>query len=181
MVENENLKKQISELKNLLNQLQEIHHENKRLKRLLDFKERSKFKLVASRVIGYAPDNYSSVVIIDKGRKNGIKEDMTVITPEGLVGRIIQADFSFSKVMLVNDPDFRVSCRIQRSRQEGIISGALGKNLIMRYLPWDADIEVNDIVITSGLTDIYPKGIIVGRVTEINSDFVGINRYAVVK
>ncbi len=70
---------------------------------------------------------------------------------------------------------------LQRSRQEGLISGTLGNYLIMRYLPEDVDAKPGDIIITSGLNVMYPKGLLIGTVSEINKEFSGLSRYAIVK
>jgi len=83
--------------------------------------------------------------------------------------------------MLVTDSNFGVSAIVQRSRQEGLVCGGLGNTLIMKYLPRDSDIEVSDIVITSGLTENYPKGILIGTVTEVGEEFSGLSDYAVVR
>ncbi len=119
--------------------------------------------------------------MLDKGRYNGIKPGMVVISPTGLVGTVIESAQDSAKVLLINDPNQGVSSIIQRSRQEGLVSGTLGTNLIMRYLPDDADIAVGDLVVTSELSQLYPKGILVGRVVNLGKEFSGLNRYALVK
>lgn len=181
LVQNERLKKEIDLLRQKLNTLDEIYLENTRLKNLLYFKQKSHFKVIAARVIGRSPDNWSSVVIIDKGRYNGIKHNMTAITYLGFVGRVIDATESTSKIMLINDPGFAVSVMVQRSRQEGLVSGTLGNSLIMRYLPKEADIKVSDVIITSGLTNTYPKGLLIGTVVDIGEEFSGLSHYAIIK
>lgn len=161
--------------------LREINLENARLRGLLNFKQKSPWRLVAARVVARSPDSWSSSVILDKGRYNGIKPGMVVISPAGLVGTVIESAQDSAKVLLVNDPNQGVSSIIQRSRQEGLVSGTLGTNLIMRYLPDDADIAVGDLVVTSELSQLYPKGILVGRVVNLGKEFSGLNRYALVK
>ncbi len=106
---------------------------------------------------------------------------MVVINLRALVGRVAESEDNSSKVLLVNDPSLGISSIVQRSRQEGLVSGTLGSNLIMRYLPEDADIIVNDLIVTSELSRIYPKGLLVGKVINIGKEFSGLNRYAVVK
>jgi rod shape-determining protein MreC len=106
---------------------------------------------------------------------------MPVVSPQGLVGSIIECAENTSKVLLINDPNQGVSSIVQRSRQEGLVSGTLGTNLIMRYLPDDAQIIVGDVVVTSDLSQVYPKGLLVGRVVNIGREFSGLNRYALVK
>ncbi len=177
MVGNEKLRKEIDFLTQKINSTNEIVLENTRLKNLLTFKQKSPFKVVAARVIGRSADNWSSLVIIDKGSHNGIRRGFAVISYLGLVGRVIEAQDYTSKIMLINDSSLGVSAIVQRSRQEGLVSGTLGRSLIMKYLPKDADIRVNDVVITSGLTDAYPKGLLIGSVINIREEFSGLSRY----
>lgn len=179
--QNEILKKQSDFLKNRLNTYNELILENSRLKQILSFKQKSPFRLTASRVIGQSPDSWSSSIVIDKGRFNGIRRDMTVITYLGLVGRIVDAQEFTSKVILISDPNIGISALSQRSRQEGLVSGTLGENLIMRYLPLEPDIKINDIIITSGLNVVYPKGLLIGMVTALGREFSGLSSYAIIK
>jgi len=161
--------------------LREVYLENKRLKGLLTFKQKSAFRLVAARVIARPSDSWSSSVIIDKGKYNGIRRSMVVINAQGLVGRVSESADNISKVSLVNDPSLGISSIVQRTRQEGLVSGTLGANLIMRYLPEDSDIIVNDLIVTSELSQVYPKGLLVGKVIKIGRELSGLNRYAIIK
>ncbi|MFA5115114.1 MAG: rod shape-determining protein MreC [Candidatus Omnitrophota bacterium] len=182
MKENARLKNELDFLKQKIVALNEIYLENMRLKSLLAFKEKSSYKIVAAaRVIGRSADNWSSVIIIDKGAKHGIRRGMVAMTYLGLAGRVIETASFTSKVMLINDPNLGVSAFIQRSRQEGLVSGTLGNSLIMRYLSNDADVKVSDTVITSGLTEVYPKGIPIGKVVEVGEEFSGLGRYCVIR
>jgi rod shape-determining protein MreC len=181
LIQNERLKREIDLFRNRLNSVNEIYLENKRLKNLLSFKQKSACKVIAARIIGRAVDNWSSVVLIDKGSYNGIKRGFVVITPLGLAGRVIETTGSTSKVILINDPSFGVSAIVQRSRQEGLVSGTLGHSLIMKYLTKDSDIKVSDVIITSGLTSAYPKGLLIGSVLNIGEEFSGLSRYAIIK
>jgi rod shape-determining protein MreC len=181
LIQNERLRKEIDLLKEKFNTVNEVYLENRRLKNLLSFKQKSPHKVVAARVIGRSVDNWSSLVLIDKGNYHGIKRGFVAITYLGLVGRVVEAADSVSKVKLINDPSFGVSALVQRSRQEGLVSGTLGRSLIMKYLPKDSDIKASDIIITSGLTDNYPKGLLIGRVISIGEEFSGLSRYAIVK
>jgi rod shape-determining protein MreC len=97
------------------------------------------------------------------------------------VGRVTETTPSFSKITLINDPDFSVSALIQRSRQEGLVSGTLGTYLIMKYLPKDADVKVDDLILTSGLSSSFPKGLSIGKVIEIGEEFSGLSHYALIK
>lgn len=173
--------KEIAGLKQQLSAFKELELENIRLRELLALKREVSYKVVAARVIARSPDNWSSVIIIDKGRHSGIRQGNAVISHQGLVGRVIETTITTSKVILINDPAFSVSSIIQRSRQEGLICGTLGSTLMMKYLPIDADVKISDKVITSGFTETYPKGIVIGTVTEAGQEFSGLAMYAVVK
>lgn len=181
LIQNERLKNEIDFLRQKLITTEEAYLENKRFKNLLSLKTKSAYKVIAAGVIGRSPDSWSSLIIIDKGRYHGIKRGMVAITYLGLAGRVIETAENTSKIILMNDPDFAVSSIVQRSRQEGVVSGTLGGSLMMRYLPKDADIRVSDVIITSGLTENYPKGLLIGTVIDIGEEFSGLMRYAIVK
>ncbi|MDD5561209.1 MAG: rod shape-determining protein MreC [Candidatus Omnitrophica bacterium] len=181
MVKLERLSSEAENLRRRLFDLREIEQENLRLKSILNFKQRSPLRIIPARVIARSPDSWSSSVIIDKGRDSGIRTGMAVINTQGLVGRVIESSGSNSKILLINDPSQGVSSIVQRTRQEGLASGSLGANLIMRYLPADAQIAVGDIIITSELSRVYPKGLLVGTVVNIGKEFSGLSCYAVVK
>jgi len=180
-VQNERLRKEVDFLNQKINSLNEVALENRRLRALLSLKEKTPFKVIAARVIARAPDNWSSLVFLDKGSHQGIRRGMAVITYLGLVGRVVDTAENTSKVMLVNDPDFAVSAIDQRSREEGLLCGTLGSSLLLRYLPKDADIQIADKIFTSGLTQMYPKGLFIGRVSSVGQEFSGLSIYAVVR
>lgn len=181
MMQNERLKKETGLLSRKLNETNEILLENERLSKLLSFKEKSSYKVIAARIIGRSADSWPSQVIIDKGRHSGIRRGSVVITYSGLAGRVIETANFTSKIMLINDPGFAVSAMVQRSRQEGLISGSLGHSLLMKYLSSDSDIQVSDVIITSGLTESCPKGLLIGAVVNIGEELSGLSRYAIVE
>jgi len=180
-LENERLRNENYLLRGKFAEFKELYQENARLKSLLSFKQKSPFKLIAARVIARAPDNWSSSLLVDKGRYQGVKKGMVAINYQGLVGKVTEAGDSASKIVLINDPALGISGIIQRTRQEGLVNGTLGGSLIMRYLPEDADVSVGDTVVTSELSQSYPKGLVIGKVTGLGKEFSGLNRYAVIK
>lgn len=181
MIQNERLGKETDLLKHKLNAAGEAYLENQRLKNLLSFKESAPYKVIAARVIGRSADNWSSAVIIDKGSRNGIRRGFVAITYLGLMGKVVDTTDSTARIMLINDPNCNVSAIVQRSRQDGLVVGTLGYSLIMKYLSENSDIQVSDTIITSGLTDAYPKGLLIGRVTNIGEELSGLSRYAIIK
>ena len=181
LIQTEALQKEVNFLKNKINSLNEISIESNRLKNLLSLKQKSSLRYVAARVIARPADNWSSGLIIDKGSYSGIRNGMAVVTYLGLVGRVVEVASSTSKVMLLSDPSLGVSALVQRSRQEGLVCGTLGSNMIMKYLPEDADIKPGDIIVSSGLNESYPKGLLIGTVIDVGSEFSGLSQYALVK
>jgi rod shape-determining protein MreC len=180
--QNERLRKENDSLKSLLNAGEEVSLENARLKELLSLKEDALTqKTIAAFVIGRSIDSWGSSIIIDKGRSSGIRRGMPVVSPLGLVGRVAEAFELTSKILLVNDPNLAVSAVDQRSRQEGLVTGTLGSRLIMRYLPQESDIQVDDVILTSGLNETFPKGLLIGKVIEVGREYSGLSSYAVVK
>ncbi|MCX5708908.1 MAG: rod shape-determining protein MreC [Candidatus Omnitrophica bacterium] len=181
LVQAQKLKSKVDLLRKQLNDRNELYLENTRLRSLLSFKETIPYKVIAARVIGRDPSNWSSAIIIDKGSSNGIKNGFVSVTFYGLVGRVIETSATASKIMLLNDSNLNVSAIVQRSRQEGLVCGSLGGSLIMKYLPKDSDIRKSDIILTSGLTNIYPKGLAVGMVVDIGQEFSSLTNYAIIR
>lgn len=170
LVQNQRLNKELGFIRRQLHEAQELYLENIRLRNLLDFKERSVYPLTVARVIGYDPTNLSSIVVINKGKKQGIDKDFAVIVNGGLVGRIVEVGRETSRVLLINDINSGVAALTGRSRQMCLVSGTLSRGLRLDYLSPDADIQINDSVITSGLSGLYPKGILIGKVKDIQQD-----------
>lgn len=181
MVQRRRFSDELMLLKKKLNDANEALLENSRLKKMLLFKQDSAFRVLAARVIARSADNWSQAVIIDKGASSGIKKGYVAINYLGLIGRVIEVSGAASKILLIDDPGLGVSSIIQRSRQEGLVTGTLSSNLIMRYLPKDADIALNDVIVTSGLTANFPKGLIIGTVVDISEEFSGLSKYAIIK
>lgn len=181
MAQNEELRRENNSLRQKLITLNEIYRENERLNKILSLKQKSSYRAVVAKVIGRAADAWSSVIIIDKGSYHGIKRGFVAINYLGLVGRVIETTLSTSKIMLINDPNLSVSAIVERSRQEGLVSGTLGAYLMMKYLPKEADVKISDVIVTSGLTSAYPKGLLIGTVVDIGEEFLGLSHYCLIE
>ncbi|MFH0855700.1 MAG: rod shape-determining protein MreC [Candidatus Omnitrophota bacterium] len=177
----ERLKKENDFLRHKLNGSNEISLENVRLKEMLSFKQKSILKFIPAKVIARSADNWSTGLIIDKGALQGIRKGMAAVTYLGLAGRVVETTGLTGKIMLLSDPNLGVSSLVQRSRQEGLVCGTLGANLLMKYLPEGADIKLNDIIVTSGLNNTYPKGLLIGTVIDVGKEFSGLSRFAIIK
>lgn len=147
--------------------LLEIEEENKRLRRLLGLKEHLIYESLASAVIAREPSNWFNAFLLDGGEKAGVKKDSVVITPEGLVGRVIKVNENSSQVLLITDPGSEIGALVQRSRIQGVIQGKK-RYLILKYLPLEANVREGDLVITSGLEGgLFPKGLVIGKIKKI--------------
>ena len=179
--ENTTLKRELGLVrqKQLINS--ECINEHERLNQILSFKKNQPYNCVIAKVIGRDSSNWFFTFIIDKGRNNNIKRGCAVISPLGVVGRIFEAGKSASRVILLNDPSFKVASIVGRSREQGIVSGRLAGNCSMYYLEKDSDVLVGDKIITSGLGETFPRGILIGAVVSLELDPNGINRIAVIK
>lgn len=167
--ENETLKKELNSLKADAARLAELNLENQRLRQMLAFKENSPLKLVAARVIGVDATNWSRTIIIDRGSGDGLRDDMSVATPNGLVGKLIEVSPAYSKAMLLTDGRSAVDGIVQRSRASGVVFGTSEGTSIMRYLPLDADVRPGDLIISSGMGGVFPKGLVVGKVKKLDN------------
>lgn len=153
----------------------EIRQENHRLREQLGFLETARFKQIPARMIGRDPDNLFSAFVIDKGSKHGIKRNMSVIAfqdgQQGLVGKIVQVGRSESLVMPIYDLNAFVSARLSASRYEGIVvgQGNADRPLLMRYIKKRArdEIRFGDVITTSGIGGVYPKDLIIGRISKL--------------
>jgi len=175
--ENRILKEDLSKLKSELNQKEELRLENERLKKLLEFQQRAPNSLLSAQVI--AVDlmwgEYRSVQI-NKGIKHGLKKGMAVVTHEGVVGYLLNANKSFSTVLLLTDRNAVIDTLVQRTRARGIVEG-LGQDLSqLKYLQRTDDVQNNDLVVTSGLDGVFPKGLPVGVVTKVVKQQFGVTQ-----
>jgi len=170
-VRNENalLKREIDTLRVENYRYRELLTTNRRLQKLLQFKNTINWPVLAVQVIGRDPTGWFKSVLIDKGKKSGLKINMPVVNAGGVVGRLVSVSPNYAKVLLIIDQNSAVDCIIQRSREKGIVKGLSSKICRLDYVVKTSDVVVGDIVITSGLGGVFPKGLPVGEVTEVNS------------
>lgn len=167
------LQKQVEDLEKELLNKQEIEKQNQRLKELLDFsKENEDFVVTGARVIGKNEGGWFNVIVIDKGKNHGVDVNMAVVTGKGLVGRVFQVGSNWAKVRTIVDGQSGVSAIVERTRDNGLVKGnnSIGDEdgmCRMVFLPTDSDLIEGDKVITSGLGEIFPKGIYIGEVKKV--------------
>ncbi|MBI1911823.1 MAG: rod shape-determining protein MreC [Deltaproteobacteria bacterium] len=165
--ENESLNKTILALREENNRLKEDVNLNSRLREILEFKEAMPFKTVAAGIVSYNMERWTRVVTLDKGKDAGIGKDMAVIGPTGVIGKVLDANSHTSRVLLITDLRSNIDILVQRSRIKGVIEGNGTSGLVLKYIRQVDDVKIGDQVLTSGLAGIFPKGLIVGEVSNI--------------
>jgi rod shape-determining protein MreC len=164
--ENQQLRTEVAQLRVGLQQERALAEQSRMLQKLLDMKAETPLKTTAAYVIagGASPDFRTAT--IDKGTSDGLMPDMAVISPAGVVGRIILPTSRAAKVQLLIDRDAAAGAVTARGRAQGVVVGT-GTSLRLDHVPGTADIEVGDLVVTSGIEGIYPKGFEIGQIESI--------------
>ncbi|MBI1977592.1 MAG: rod shape-determining protein MreC [Candidatus Omnitrophica bacterium] len=177
----EELKTQAENFSQERSNFEEIKQENKRLESLLQLKTRLGGRGVAARVIGRDPSHWSQFIVINKGKRDGVRKNTVLVHPEGLVGKVVAAGKRSARAILLVDAESRASAMNQRTRDVGLIQGTGSPMLKMVYLDRTSDLQVGDIVVSSGLGGIYPKGIPIGKVELVGGEKDRLKLYAVVR
>jgi rod shape-determining protein MreC len=185
--ENKELKTRVEKIASLEAEVQELKKDNKDLREVLDETRTLRdFEPLPATVIGRNPDRWHEMIIIDKGKSNGIKKNMAVVTSSGLIGKIKSVTQFSSTVQLLSamDPKNRISAVIQGETEVfGFVQGFDDKQklLLVKAIPSGAKIEKGQAVITSGLGGVFPKGLTIGKVVEVKPDQYGLNQTAYIK
>ena len=172
--ENESLRIQNADLAYKYMQVQDALLENIRLRKLLGFREKSQLNLTAAEVIGENPHDIVNGFLLNAGFDRGLYQSAPVLTADGLVGRIINVDNDHSICQILLDPVSRVSAKIQRNRELGVIAWDGGKNLKLLYIMKTIEVYVGDVIITSGMSQIFPENIKIGVVVRVSQDKTGM-------
>ncbi|MBL7084972.1 MAG: rod shape-determining protein MreC [Candidatus Omnitrophica bacterium] len=165
--ENKRLKDEIDNLTAQLVQLQEAWQENQRLRGLLSLPKSKSFQTRTAFVIGKDSSNLTSTVMINKGTLNGVKKGMPVVLGAGLVGRVIEVSPNTAKVILIVDFNSKIPAKIAGSREEGVVFGNFSKRGNLCKMKYIQKAQVGDEVISSGLGEIYPKGLLIGKIVAV--------------
>ncbi len=163
----ETLRTQNAELRQRVAELEEARLENERLKLLVGFVDANKLDAVGARVIGRPTNSWERTITIDRGSADGVKVAMPVIAPQGLLGQTIAVTKHTAQVRLITDPRSGVASMLQSTRAEGVVKGSLEGKVSMDFVSREATVNAGDVVITSGLGGVYPKGLLIGEVTGV--------------
>jgi len=171
--DNEQLNKQVAELRSENNRLREQIQSEMRLRKVLQLKTQVGGPVQIAEVVGRGPSPFLQGLFINKGRKDGLVRGMPVLQADGLVGRLEKTSDHHAQVILLNDPGFAVDCLSQRSRVRGVWTGHPDGFCQIKYVSRNDDIQTGDPIITSGLDELFPKGITLGRVKRVVSQVKG--------
>jgi rod shape-determining protein MreC len=166
--QNEQLVRQLHEAQIAVQEQRALADRTRSLEQLLELRDRSDLHTTAAEIIaaGASPD--FRTVTVDKGKRDGIGADMAVISPAGVVGRVVMPTPRAAKVQLLVDRNAAAGALIERSRAQGVVIGAGEDRLTLEYVSEVADVTAGDIVVTSGIDGIYPKGYVIGRVESVD-------------
>ena len=165
--ENERLKQQISALQIRLQQERSLAQQSQSLQKLLDLKTSSELSTTAANVIAGSASPEFRTITIDKGTSEGVHGNMAVISPAGIVGRIIQPSSRAAKVQLLIDRNAAAGALVERTRAQGVVIGTGADELRMDYVSGSSEVKPGDTVVTSGIDGIYPKGFVIGQIQSV--------------
>lgn len=155
---------------------EEVLAENQRLRELLNFSGHEYWEQIIARVVGHDASSDFRVIRINRGRRHGVKLQSPVVTNRGLVGHVFRLSNNYADVITILDANNRVDAVIQRTRSQGIIEGHTGNRMVLKYISRTDPVILSDDVLTSGLGTIYPKGLRIGQVSQIEKHSYGISQ-----
>lgn len=161
------LRRQNAELRARVAELEEARLENERLRALVEFAEASELEARGARIIGRPSTTWEGVITIDQGTDDGIAVGMPVLAQQGLLGQVVQTSARSARVRLITDQRSGVAALVQRSRAPGIVKGSIGGALTLDFVDPKTVPRRGDVVLTSGLGGVYPKGLLVGEVVNV--------------
>lgn len=168
--ENERLKSENDALKLQITQLQSKAAEADRLAALLKFRQtNTDVPMVSARVIGGSADSASQTIYLDRGERDGVRKNMGVITPDGVVGKVIESYKDTSQVLLLTDEHSGVGAKLVSSGLQSPVGGTGEPLLVMKYIPNDDDVNSGERVVTSGMDRIFPRDLPVGTIADIKA------------
>lgn len=167
------------ENRKLLNEIasfQEVAKENDRLKALVEFNAPLEGKKVVAQVIAQDVNPEFRTIRINKGTRQGVEVGMAVVSLEGVVGRVIRASRDFADVLSLIDSSSAIDALVQRNRHRGVVEGLGGQNLAMKYLRRTDDVQEGDLIVSSGIGGLFPKGLTIGKVVSVKKKNYGISQ-----
>ncbi len=177
--DNDSLRRQLADAEIALQEQRALADRTRGLEQLLEMRDRSELHLRAAEIIGGSATPDFRTLPIDKGTRDGLRPDMAIIAPSGVVGRIVVPSARAAKAQLLIDRNAAAGALIERSRAQGVVVGNGDDRLRMEYVSEASDIVVGDVVVTSGIDGIYPKGFVIGKVESVEKNGLSFRRILV--
>jgi len=177
--ENDDLKKRLADAEVALQAQRALSDRARGLEKLLELRDRVSLQTTAAEIIGAAATPDFRTVTIDKGTRDGLRQDMAIISPAGVVGRVVIPSARSAKVQLLVDRNAAAGALIERSRAQGVVVGAGEDRLRLENVSETADIVVGDTVVSSGIEGIYPKGFVIGTIEAVEKSGPAYKRITV--
>jgi rod shape-determining protein MreC len=172
--ENRRLKKENALLTQEIIQYREGYLEGIRLQKLLALKEKVKYPTITARVIDRDQTSIIKTILINKGTSHGLRVDLPVVADQGVVGRIIEASWHASKILLLIDENSNIDALVEETRIQGILQGAGSSGCSLKYIPKTETVALGNLVISSGLSGLFPKGLLLGVVKNADKTNSGL-------
>src|SRR3989442_1268960 len=166
-VENARLRGEVEALSRKMAELREQAASAQRLERLLELRSQTAYRSLAAHVVGRDVSRWFGTLLGDRGSRDGVRRNAPVVTADGVVGRVIEVTLTTSRVLLIVDSRSAVGALVQRSRDLAVVEGRSERTLHLKYLSRTAQVEPGDLVVTSGQGGVFPKGLVVGRITRV--------------
>ena len=165
---NKRLREQNSQLVEELIKYREGYQEGIRLQKILKLRDSLPFPTLAARVVGRNPSSIFKMILINRGGSDGLRAGLPVMAVPGLVGRILETSWHVSRVLLIIDENSNISALLQESRAQGVLQGASSSGCNLKYVSKAMDVKVGEVVISSGLDGVFPKGLPLGVVRSVS-------------
>lgn len=172
--ENQSLRARLAVLEAQASKLIELQHEVVELRALMAIDLETDPKQITARVISFDTTQWVQAITIDRGRKHGVRPGLAVVNASGLIGQVVAAGPSVARVLLITDPVSGVDSVIQESRVRGVVQGAGGSKCSLQFVERSEEVKIGDRLATSGLDGVFPRGIPVGVVTQVDTRPSGI-------
>jgi len=164
--ENERLQEAVRQLSLTNSSYEQIKEENLRLRRLISLGESVPFEILGARVIARTPSFLSNVIYIDRGFRDGVRIDKPVLSGDGIIGRTVLVSRRQSQVQLITNPDASIGVMLESSRTPGVLRGTGDLLLDLSYVNNTEQVAVGEVVLSSGLDGVFPKGLVLGKVVD---------------
>ncbi len=172
--ENRALRARIAQLTKEANDYRELYFQERRLRELFGLKEGLRLPTVAAQVIDRENTHIFKTILINRGTSDGLKVGLPVVAAEGVVGRVVEASWNVSRVLLVIDYNSNVDALVQGSRVHGILQGGANTGCTLKYVERSEEVRLGETVMTSGLGGVFPKGLILGTVLSVDKKGSGL-------